>query len=67
MPIYEYRCQECEHEFEVLVRSSKSSSVCPACESEALEKKVSGGGFILKGGGWYADGYQSGKRGGSDE
>ena len=59
MPIYEYRCQECE----VLVRSSKSSSVCPACESEALEKKVSGGGFILKGGGWYADGYSKAKGG----
>ena len=63
MPIYEYRYQECGHEFEVLVRSSKSSSVCPACESEALEKKVSGGGFILKGGGWYADGYSKTKGG----
>ena len=40
MPIYEYRCSACQHDFEALVTSS-SQPVCPACGSTTLEKHVS--------------------------
>lgn len=40
MPIYEYACQQCGHEFEALVRSSTVPE-CPDCHSTALEKKLS--------------------------
>jgi putative FmdB family regulatory protein len=40
MPIYEYVCRSCSHEFEALVRGSKPPS-CPQCKSEELEKKFS--------------------------
>jgi len=60
MPIYEYRCTDCEHQFEKLVRSFSPDASCPKCESGDVVKLVSGGGFILKGGGWYADGYSKG-------
>jgi putative FmdB family regulatory protein len=40
MPIYEYTCQSCKHEFEALVRGGKTP-VCPQCKSEQLEKKFS--------------------------
>lgn len=40
MPIYEYRCRECEQEFELLVRKD-TVIACPACESEDLEKLLS--------------------------
>jgi putative FmdB family regulatory protein len=40
MPIYEYACQECGNEFEMLVRSS-SVPDCPSCHSTALDKKLS--------------------------
>ncbi len=60
MPIYEYRCGECSHQFEKLVRAQGTGARCPECDSERVTKLVSSGGFILKGGGWYADGYSKG-------
>lgn len=40
MPIYEYSCSKCGHEFETLVRAS-STPGCPGCGSTDLEKKLS--------------------------
>jgi len=40
MPIYEYACTACGHEFELLIRG-KATPACPACESEDLERKLS--------------------------
>ena len=40
MPIYEYACNACRHQFETLVRSSTVPD-CPRCRSTDLEKKLS--------------------------
>jgi putative FmdB family regulatory protein len=40
MPIYEYACRKCGHEFETLVRSG-SVPDCPSCRSTELDKKLS--------------------------
>ncbi len=40
MPIYEYACNKCGHEFETLVRSDTIPD-CPTCHSADLEKKLS--------------------------
>jgi putative FmdB family regulatory protein len=40
MPVYEYVCKSCQHEFEELVFGSALPN-CPKCESEKLEKRVS--------------------------
>jgi putative FmdB family regulatory protein len=40
MPIYEYRCTGCDHQFETLVRSG-DTPVCPSCECGALERILS--------------------------
>jgi putative FmdB family regulatory protein len=40
MPIYEYACCECGHQFEWLVRGSEKPS-CPACGRDNLTKKLS--------------------------
>ncbi|MEJ2183085.1 MAG: zinc ribbon domain-containing protein [Nitrospirota bacterium] len=40
MPIYEYRCGSCGHDFEKLVMGSQSIA-CPACGSEDVRKKFS--------------------------
>jgi putative FmdB family regulatory protein len=40
MPIYEYACRSCGHEFETLVRGSETPS-CAQCASPELEKKLS--------------------------
>ena len=54
MPIYEYKCQNCGHYFEVLQRISEESlSACPECKKNLLKKLVSAPHFRLKGDGWY--------------
>ncbi len=56
---YEYVCTGCHHEWEAEQRiSAKPLETCPSCGQKSAKRQVSGGaGFILKGGGWYADGY----------
>lgn len=42
--------------------SAPPLTTCPSCKAETAKRQVSGGtGFILRGGGWYADGYGSKK------
>ncbi len=61
MPIYEYQCQACEHQLEALQKISDAPLVhCPACEQDALKKKVSAAAFRLKGGGWYETDFKTG-------
>jgi putative FmdB family regulatory protein len=40
MPIFEYVCQDCQHEFETLVTAERRPS-CPACHGVELEKQLS--------------------------
>ena len=54
MPIYEYRCQSCDHELEVLQKlSDPELNDCPSCGKPELKKLISPVGFRLKGSGWY--------------
>lgn len=54
MPIYEYQCERCGHQLEVLQKISEPPRTeCPACGEPALKKLVSAAGFVLKGSGWY--------------
>ncbi|MEZ5558912.1 MAG: zinc ribbon domain-containing protein [Pseudomonadales bacterium] len=63
MPIYEYQCQKCGHEFEAIQKvSDEPLRQCPACSEEALRKKISAAGFRLKGGGWYETDFKAGKK-----
>lgn len=42
MPIYAYRCNGCDAEFELLVRlSDETPPACPECESTDLARAVS--------------------------
>jgi len=49
MPIYEYTCQYCAHEFEMLVPSYATSVACPRCQGGEVEKLFSA--FAVRGGG----------------
>ncbi|MDB4876645.1 MAG: hypothetical protein JWM41_3091 [Gemmatimonadetes bacterium] len=40
MPLYDYSCRACAHQFEALVRGAKVP-VCPECKSEDLERLLS--------------------------
>ena len=68
MPIYEYACRACGHQFEEWQKiSDKPIRTCPVCKKRRVEKLMSMSSFQLKGGGWYADGYASAKGSSSAE
>jgi putative FmdB family regulatory protein len=50
MPIFDYACASCGHQFEKLVRSDTVPD-CPACQSTRLEKKLSVFATSTSGGG----------------
>jgi putative FmdB family regulatory protein len=57
MPIYEYQCEKCENQFEMLQKiTAEPLKECPECGGP-VHKLVSSTSFILKGGGWYATEY----------
>ncbi len=61
MPVYEYQCKACGNQFELRQKFSDAPATeCPQCGGE-VAKLISATAFTLKGGGWYAEGYGSGK------
>jgi len=65
MPIYEYQCDLCNGLWEEIQKFSDDPlTVCKSCEKEGgVHKLVSGRmSFILKGDGWYKDGYSSSQK-----
>ena len=63
MPIYEYQCGACGHQFETLQRISEAPlTECPDCGKIALKKLVSASAFRLKGGGWYETDFKTGNK-----
>ncbi len=61
MPTYEYRCNACDHEFELF--QSMSAGVkkkCPECGKLALERLIGiGSAVMFKGSGFYETDYRS--------
>ncbi|CAM8648801.1 Putative regulatory protein, FmdB, Zinc ribbon domain [Acidimicrobiia bacterium] len=53
MPIYEYRCKDCGHEFETTQAfTDEPLTECPSCKG-ALKKKFGSVGISFKGSGFY--------------
>jgi putative FmdB family regulatory protein len=40
MPLYEYECRTCHHQFELLVRE-QTVLECPSCKGDDLQKQLS--------------------------
>ena len=62
MPIYEFQCPSCKRVSEAIMKVDDPPLICGDCEAKGLPCEMNkllskGGTFILKGGGWYADGY----------
>ncbi len=63
MPIYEYQCDACSSETEVLQKISDAPlEMCPKCGEAALRKKISAAAFRLKGSGWYETDFKTGDK-----
>jgi putative FmdB family regulatory protein len=44
MPLYEYQCSECNHQFESLAKSCcDPDPACPECKSARVQKLMSAG------------------------
>jgi len=41
MPLYEYRCDDCKNEAELLVKNLESKPECPKCGSKSMSKLLS--------------------------
>jgi putative FmdB family regulatory protein len=68
MPVYEYYCQACDHEWEREQRIHDAPvKACPRCKARKAKRMISRTSFVLKGSGWYSDLYSSAKGGGKDE
>ncbi len=63
MPIYEYQCQACQKQIEVLQKINDAPLIdCQHCGKPALKKQVSAAAFRLKGGGWYETDFKTGNK-----
>jgi putative FmdB family regulatory protein len=60
MPIYEYLCTNCKHQFEELqTMSEEQLKTCPKCGKDTLKKLIGAGtGVIFKGSGFYLTDYK---------
>ncbi len=57
MPIYEYRCGDCEQIFEEWQTDFKERELpCPVCGGKS-RRLISNTSFVLKGTGWYTTDY----------
>ena len=75
MPLYEYRCESCGHQFEVIQKFSDALvAVCPKCGSGPVVKLQSSPAIQFKGSGFYITDYarkdsgskDAGKEGGKE-
>ena len=61
MPTYEYKCENCGHQFEQFQSiTSKPLRVCPQCGENKLNRLIgAGSGIIFKGSGFYQTDYRN--------
>ena len=60
MPFYEYQCQACGAQVEVMQKISDAPlKKCPECGKSRLVKLISAPVFRLKGAGWYETDFKS--------
>ena len=63
MPIYEYLCKTCGHQFDALQKISDDPLTdCPECGRPELKKLLSAPNFRLKGAGWYETDFKADNR-----
>jgi putative FmdB family regulatory protein len=68
MPTYSYLCGGCGKSFELEQRISEDPiKQCALCGQPKARRQIVSGNFILKGGGWYSDGYGSSKKSSGSE
>lgn len=63
MPIYEFQCQACGNEVEVIQKiNDPHLTDCEACGKVEMKKKVTAAAFRLSGSGWYETDFKEGDK-----
>jgi putative FmdB family regulatory protein len=63
MPLYEYKCSNCQKTFEFLEKiTAEPKTICPDCGTPTLKRQISPAGFQLKGTGWYVTDFKDKKK-----
>jgi len=59
MPLYEYKCTDCNHRFEIThSMNDEPLKECPVCKKQTLKKLIGGiCKMVLKGAGFYCNDY----------
>lgn len=66
MPLYEFKCRQCEHNWEVKLAYKAPVPDCPGCGSTDVRKVFHAAALVFKGSGWHVNDYgKSGPRGSS--
>jgi putative FmdB family regulatory protein len=67
VPIYEYECEKCKHQFELIQKFSDPPVIeCPLCQG-VVRKVISSPGIMFKGSGWYVTDYSNKMKNPADE
>lgn len=61
MPTYAYKCDSCEHDFEMFQNiTAEPVKKCPECKKSKVRRLIgTGAGIIFKGSGFYETDYRS--------
>ena len=63
MPIYEFQCQSCGNEVEIIQKISDTPLTdCETCGKPEMKKMVSAAAFRLSGSGWYETDFKKGAK-----
>lgn len=63
MPLYVYKCNNCDHQFEVRQRFSEEPlTICNQCEGQ-IRRVINSVGVVFKGSGFYVTDSRNGKSG----
>ena len=62
MPLFEFKCEQCEHRIERLMKHEQTAPICDVCEKRhqkklPMKRLISRTSFKLEGTGWARDGY----------
>lgn len=66
MPVYEYRCTQCQHLFERYLAVGEAAPECPQC-GQPSRKVFASVGLIFKGSGFHSTDYRKRSRNGEGE
>jgi putative FmdB family regulatory protein len=57
MPLYELKCRDCDHDWEVRLEWKADLPACPACASANVRKVLQPAALVFKGSGWHVNDY----------